>query len=131
MAQKATEILPTEDLRPQTDAERIAREEAEVAEVMRKAAEAAALQAAYDAEQAKAAKRIDFAKPVAVIVDQTDSRTNIRHFQADTVAATLALAHESAAEVTARTGRPCAVLGPQVAVKTPIARVEDAVLKLE
>ncbi len=80
---------------------------------------------AQELEAMKAAARIDFTKPCALVLDQTDSRNNLLTFQADTVAEVMQKANEAASEIAMKTGRPCGVFGPQAAVKLPPAKAVD------
>ena len=78
---------------------------------------------------AKPVTKIDFTKPFAVVVDQTESRTNTQIITGDSVADVVAKAEAEAARIALSTGRPAAVFGPQRAVKS--APVVAADLALE
>lgn len=63
------------------------------------------LAAAYKAEQARAMVKIDWTRPTAGILDQTEKRNNTRLFQADTMAEAMALATAEADKIVAATKR--------------------------
>lgn len=77
---------------------------------------------------AKAVARIDFTKPFAVVVDQTESRTNTQIITGDSVADVLDKATAEAARIAISTGRPAAVFGPQASVKTAPVIAADLAL---
>ncbi len=63
--------------------------------------------------------QIDFTKPFAVLVHQTDARNNIEIIEGHDC---VEIAKEKAAELAISKGRHIAVFGPQIAVKAPPAK---------
>lgn len=64
----------------------------------------------------RAVAKIDFTKPFAVIVHQTETRNNFEIIEGDDC---MTVAAEKAAVIAMNQMRPVAVFGPQVKVKVP------------
>lgn len=60
---------------------------------------------------------LDYKKPIAVIMDRTETRANFATFTADTIAEATALAVAAADKIVLTTGRQVVIWGAQTLVK--------------